>query len=471
MNFRLYSFHWQVRKRVLSLIILGLLLLMGTVIYIQELRTYPVVMDREPVRYEISDERVADVEGYRHHEMVLRARRPGNATVRAYYPSGDRENVREIPVHVSEDLRISLGPGQFAGDRAIIFSVTVMFFAITAVSLYTSIEAHIKKVFSYAMAAADTMSIMLCFQSFILLSAVIGSGDRSLSGFFATIHTLGTRFTEYTAPLMAGLAIWLFISNIWLLHKEGVSRRNMLGIALGLLWTSAYLLHLLLAAQSTSVLIVILQTIVDYTIVYFECVLLALAFCGVRAAGHKPAFGKDCIVILGCQLRKNGTLTPLLQGRVDRALAFEKEQYIQTGRHAYFMPSGGQGKGEVTSEAHAMSLYLQEKGVPEKWIFEENKSRNTLQNMAYSKRLLESIMPGAKAAFSTTGYHVFRAMLLATRSDFDAEGMGSRTKWYYYPNAYLREILGLVYAHQFILWCLFLILGIYLTFGLLAQVS
>ena len=91
--------------------------------------------------------------------------------------------------------------------------------------------------------------------------------------------------------------------------------------------------------------------------------------------------------------------------------------------------------------------------------------------MQFSRRLISQIFPGASVAFSTTGYHVFRSMLLATRVGLEAEGMGSRTKWYYYPNAYLREILGLVYAHQSVLWCFLLVLGIYLGFGMLSQIG
>ena len=45
-------------------------------------------------------------------------------------------------------------------------------------------------------------------------------------------------------------------------------------------------------------------------------------------------------------------------------------------------------------------------------------------------------------AFSTTDYHVFRSGYLAGRLGINAEGIGSRTKWFFYPNALIREFVA-----------------------------
>ncbi len=73
----------------------------------------------------------------------------------------------------------------------------------------------------------------------------------------------------------------------------------------------------------------------------------------------------DYIITLGCAIRKDGSPTPILRGRIDRALAFEKEQFEKWNRQAKFVPSGGQGSDEVISEAESMKRYLTEQGVPE----------------------------------------------------------------------------------------------------------
>ena len=39
------------------------------------------------------------------------------------------------------------------------------------------------------------------------------------------------------------------------------------------------------------------------------------------------SFDKDFVIILGSKIKDNGELTPLLKGRVDRAIRFGKEQF------------------------------------------------------------------------------------------------------------------------------------------------
>ena len=96
------------------------------------------------------------------------------------------------------------------------------------------------------------------------------------------------------------------------------------------------------------------------------------------------------------------------------------------------------------SEAEAMRRYLLEQGIPERAIRVEDRSRNTYQNMEYSKALIDRENPGATVAYSTTNYHVFRSGVWAAQVGLRAEGMGSRTKWWYWPNAFMRECLGLL---------------------------
>ena len=111
------------------------------------------------------------------------------------------------------------------------------------------------------------------------------------------------------------------------------------------------------------------------------------------------------------------------------------------------IPSGGQGADEPISEAEAMARYLLSKGIPENEILREEHSVNTLENMAFSRKIISTLSPGAKTAFATTNYHVFRSGLWSNRAGLHAEGFGSRTKWWYWPNAFVRECIGLA-AHR-----------------------
>ena len=119
-----------------------------------------------------------------------------------------------------------------------------------------------------------------------------------------------------------------------------------------------------------------------------------------------------------------------------------------TGKAPVFVASGGQGPDEVTSESRAMKNYLLEMGIPEDRILEEDKSGSTFENMQFSKKLIQAEDPEAKIAFSTTNYHVFRSGLMARRVKMRAVGIGAKTKWYFWPNAAVREFVGILTEHR-----------------------
>ena len=88
------------------------------------------------------------------------------------------------------------------------------------------------------------------------------------------------------------------------------------------------------------------------------------------------------------------------------------------------------------------------KGIQEDEILEEDRSTTTYENMLYSKKLIEDELPKAKVSFSTNNFHVFRAGLFARRVKMRATGIGSKTKWYFWPNAAVREFVGLLSKHR-----------------------
>ncbi len=83
-----------------------------------------------------------------------------------------------------------------------------------------------------------------------------------------------------------------------------------------------------------------------------------------------------------------------------------------------------------------------EHGVPEYHIIEEDDSTSTRENMNFSWLLIDDPEVDEKVAFSTTNYHVFRSGMMARQAGVKAEGMAADTKWYYWPNATVREYIG-----------------------------
>ena len=93
-----------------------------------------------------------------------------------------------------------------------------------------------------------------------------------------------------------------------------------------------------------------------------------------------------------------------------------------------------------------MKNYLLSCGIAEEDIILEDKSTNTYENMLNSKNIIND--DSSKVLYSTTNYHVFRSGIMARRVGMKAIGIGSKTKWYFWPNALVREFVGLVANHK-----------------------
>lgn len=256
-----------------------------------------------------------------------------------------------------------------------------------------------------------------------------------------------------TAPFLLVFSIALCISNISLIRHEGFRTVNVLGILLSFLLVGGevflFLFDYAVSGSQREVMIhELIANLFAAVYLYFECMLLGVMIADAIVVRYEPDPDKDFIIILGCGIRKDGTPSPLLRGRVDRALAFAEKQQALTGKAPIFVPSGGQGPDEPISESAAMKSYLLERGVPEERILEEDRSTDTFENMKFSREKIRAVDPDGKVAFSTTNYHVFRGGLYARRVKMRAVGMGARTKWYFWPNAAVREFVGLLTEHK-----------------------
>ena len=122
-----------------------------------------------------------------------------------------------------------------------------------------------------------------------------------------------------------------------------------------------------------------------------------------------------------------------------------------TGKDIIFVPSGGKGSDEIISEGEAIKRYLIETGISEDQILAETASVSTEENFKFAKKLIEEHYGSEdyKAAFSTTNYHVFRSGMLAEQQDLKgAEGIGSKTKRYFWINAFVREFIATIYEEK-----------------------
>lgn len=256
-----------------------------------------------------------------------------------------------------------------------------------------------------------------------------------------------------SCPFVLALSIALCISNVFLIRHEGSHIVNILGIFLSFLLIGGELL-LFVADRGVSgseqyVKIHDLAINIFAAIyLYFECMTIGIMIANAIVSRYQPEPDIDFLIILGCALRQDGTPSPLLRDRLDRAIAFQKKQLEKTGKELIFITSGGQGADEIISESEAMKRYLMDNGIPESSILKEDQSTNTLENMKFSKAKISEWASDAKIAFSTTNYHVFRSGLFARRVKMRAVGMGAMSKWYFWPNALVREFAALLTEHR-----------------------
>lgn len=295
------------------------------------------------------------------------------------------------------------------------------------------------------------------FLSVVLLSALLLAvwGSASVYTFLnnhtlsaETMHTVNENLMTLavfaTLPPMFCFAVSVSVSNLALMRKEGARPANTLGIVVsGMMVLGLAVLFILYQLKMQYKYLAVPYAICTGLYVLFELVLVSTVFCGVYVSKSKPAFDKDYILILGCKIRKDGSLYPLVRGRADRAIEFYRAQLKKTGKAAVFVPSGGQGSDEVMAEGQAIANYLLSQGIPQEQILSETKSTTTLENMRFSTALIAEKNPDAKLVFSTTGYHVFRSGIIAADAGKKMDGIGSKTKWYFWPNAFLREVAGL----------------------------
>ena len=373
---------------------------------------------------------------------------------------------------------------EFNGFESITLSAMIILAALAAVT-FSSYKKQLKKsIFSYKNILYIGSTIFAVFL-FLYFMPFILTDLSSSRVFMILISNSSSIFTLISAPVILILSIAVSVSNISLIRHEGFRPANALGITLSAVMLAGICI-LLLSFQDIQSLfstdnetlyrkLSFIQNLIGIfcgtALCYFESLLLGTVICGIKAARHKPAYDKDYIIILGCGISKDGSLLPLLKGRVDKAIDFYKKQKKETGKSAVFIPSGGQGPDEIISESEAMRNYLISNGISENEIIMENKSTTTYENMLFSKRIIDSINPESNTVFSTTNYHVFRSGILAASVGLNADGMGSRTKWYFWPNAFLREFIGVIVSkfkiNIFILFIITIILtALYITFGI-----
>lgn len=150
--------------------------------------------------------------------------------------------------------------------------------------------------------------------------------------------------------------------------------------------------------------------------------------------------------------------TPLLKKRLDKGI----ELYNSFNKKPFFIVSGGQGDDEIVTESEAMKKYLLSKNVSQKSIIEEDKSRNTFENLLFSKHKIPDI--NKQGIIVSNEYHILRCVIYAKNVGLTVYGMPSQTVGYYKIFGEFREVLAFIVGYKvyFIIYLLLSLISIFL---------
>ncbi len=123
----------------------------------------------------------------------------------------------------------------------------------------------------------------------------------------------------------------------------------------------------------------------------------------------------DCILVLGCRVKADGTPSDMLRDRLDTAISLYK-----SGASDRIIMSGDHGRAEY-DEVNAMKQYAIDNGVPSEVIFMDHAGFSTYESMYR----LKNVFLADSAIVVTQEYHLPRAVYIAQTLGIEATGQGA----------------------------------------------
>ncbi len=143
----------------------------------------------------------------------------------------------------------------------------------------------------------------------------------------------------------------------------------------------------------------------------------------------------DCIVVLGCQVRSDGTPSHMLEDRLKRGVAL-----YQGGAAPKLLMSGDHG-ADSYDEVDAMKRFAVEADVPSQDVFMDHAGFSTYETVYRAKEIFEA----DKILIVTQQYHLYRALYIAEALGVEAYGVAADYRQYSGQTARdIREVLARV---------------------------
>lgn len=128
----------------------------------------------------------------------------------------------------------------------------------------------------------------------------------------------------------------------------------------------------------------------------------------------------DCIIVLGCQVRSDGTPSHMLEDRLKRGVAL-----YDLGAAPKILMSGDHGNVNY-DEVDAMKRYAVDAGIPSEDVFMDHAGFSTYETMYRAKEIFQA----KKVLIVTQTYHLYRAMYIARQLGMEAYGVAAEYRQY-----------------------------------------
>ena len=144
-------------------------------------------------------------------------------------------------------------------------------------------------------------------------------------------------------------------------------------------------------------------------------------------------FGADCILVLGCGVRDDGSPSPMLRDRMTTAVELYK-----SGAAPKLLGSGDHGRTGY-DEVNVMRDFALKAGVPSEDIFMDHAGFSTYDSVYRAGEVFQV----EKAVIVTQRYHLYRALYSAGRLGLEAVGCPADLRKYSGQSGReIREILA-----------------------------
>ena len=151
----------------------------------------------------------------------------------------------------------------------------------------------------------------------------------------------------------------------------------------------------------------------------------------------------DCIIVLGCQVKADGSLSKMLRDRLIRGVELYK-----AGAAPKLLMSGDHGRVDY-DEVAAMKGYATDNGVPSEDVFMDHAGFSTYETVWRAKK----IFGADKVIIVTQEYHLYRALYIADKLGIEAYGVSADLNAY--GGQYIRDFREMLARNKDFAMCIF----------------